>query len=146
MRYGALEKVEAKMMFTIIHHLAIFFVLTLITHNHKVLAQAACAPGNFLNGSPCEPCLPGTYSDVQDATVCTQCAAGTSTALTGATICSPCGKGSYSDAGATECSSCNSGTFAGVDGSTVCSTCTAGRFASASGSKYFDCLCILCSV
>ena len=55
---------------------AILFVLALVAYVNT--QSVICPVGTFsANGySPCCPCFPGTYSNVEGTTVCPPCAAG----------------------------------------------------------------------
>ncbi|ELP85065.1 protein serine/threonine kinase, putative [Entamoeba invadens IP1] len=65
-----------------------------------------CEPGNFINGSVCRTCPPGTFSDGTDSK------------------CLPCPKGTFSSKEkSSSCIQCRLGTFSDQAGSSTCKKC-----------------------
>jgi len=92
-----------------------------------------CTPG--YNGvTPCNPCQPGTYSNVTGS-LCISCNAGTYSNITAATdssVCMSCQLGTYSNiAGASNssvCMACQPGTYSNIAGASVCMSCQPGTY------------------
>ena len=84
----------------------------------------ACVPGQYLQGTQCTSCSPGTFTVTADSTTCSQCSAGQfSTA-----------------AGATSCRNCNATQFSHKSGSTTCYKCPANT-----GSYFASSACVSCA-
>jgi len=67
-------------------------------------SEVICGPGNFRNYSrQCEPCKPGTYTDLMGQVVCRTCQPGFYVEETGAKECVKCPLGSTSKAGESAC-------------------------------------------
>lgn len=78
-----------------------------------------CQPGYFKNGSSCDACLPGSYSNSTDAPQCRQCEAGTFSEGPASTFCEACLNGTVASSGAAQCTPCSLESIPSEDGS-VC--------------------------
>eukprot|EP00960_Hanusia_phi_P058918 764017-Hanusia_phi.AAC.1 len=89
----------------------------------------------------CSPCGAGSFS--HNGSVCQDCPQGSFTDLQGQADCMQCSPGYFSDSQAsTACRTCPSGTFAASHGSTSCSWCPSGRTSEAGSTSPSDCECL----
>jgi hypothetical protein len=91
-----------------------------------------CSDGQYLDGTTCMSCGPGTYLNASKGTsvwpsVCDLCPGGEFVATSGADRCYECLPGEYSVADRTQCASCEAGQF--VANGTACQACPGGTYA-----------------
>jgi len=111
-------------------------------------AVLLCPPGfKSLSTSPliCEPCAPGSYSNMTMSTSCILCAAGERSVATsriiepgGATVCEACDAGFYSRVGSSECQGCSAGFFSPMAAS-ACNPCPIGYFSGPQATSCSSC-------
>ncbi|XP_035682322.1 uncharacterized protein LOC118419823 [Branchiostoma floridae] len=87
------------------------------------------------DGTSCDQCAAGEFSDATGSTTCEQCPAGQFNTQSGSSSCQPCPAGKYSSStGSTECQACPAGRYS-TSGSTACTRCPAGQYSASSGSS-----------
>ncbi len=115
-------------------------------------ACTACGIGSYsLSGaSICQPCQPGTASNVAGVSVCPACLAGSFSVSLGSYTCTPCSAGSYSGTAgaslASTCQACIAGSYltgTGLTASAACTSCTPGTYSTSSGASSSS-ACQLC--
>lgn len=80
-----------------------------------------CTAGNYINGTDCLECQPGTYTSSPNSVECFDCVPGTFASGSAATSCTPCPVGHFaSTSGNTNCAQCPAGTATTGTGSTQC--------------------------
>eukprot|EP01094_Clydonella_sp_ATCC50884_P017917 TRINITY_DN3207_c0_g1_i2.p1 TRINITY_DN3207_c0_g1~~TRINITY_DN3207_c0_g1_i2.p1 ORF type:complete len:247 (-),score=16.58 TRINITY_DN3207_c0_g1_i2:73-813(-) len=142
---------------TAVHPLALLCVLCVLLQAsfavHGAVGAAVGAedvPGGVGNGTQCEECVAGTYTNA--STNCGVAAAGPEPNTTRgvnecpagscntSARCTPCPRGFFQpDAGSTNCSQCKVGFIAAQSGSTKCTPCSTGATNNANRSE-----CSLC--
>jgi hypothetical protein len=88
-----------------------------------------CQLGSYSadGNEPCNPCPPGSYSNVQGSTQCTPCSPGTFNPNFGGFVCSNCQSGYFSaNPGSALCDPCPADTYADQNGSSACLPCQPG--------------------
>ncbi|OLP77180.1 Sushi, von Willebrand factor type A, EGF and pentraxin domain-containing protein 1, partial [Symbiodinium microadriaticum] len=105
--------------------------------------KLTCSVGRFLNGSVCEPCPAGKFSETDRtwAANCTDCPVGRYAPLPGMQKCILCARGNFAnDTGLHECIPCPPGRYVGGFGQSYCDACSPGRYIqSAMSSECLDC-------
>eukprot|EP00961_Rhodomonas_salina_P148728 2002092-Rhodomonas_salina.2 len=112
------------------------------------------------DGSPCLPCVPGTYKSIYGSAPCKECAAGLYSNVEAAVLparCRACPANSDSSRGSVQagclcdlgftgsdggpCAACAVGTYKEVNGSSACSACPAASSSPAASVVITDCIC-----
>lgn len=80
-----------------------------------------CAPGTFRNGTGCDPCEPGTFTDTVNATECDECAVGRFAPASGSDECTVCPVDTFqNETGKEFCYDCPDGYHAPSNESMTC--------------------------
>lgn len=91
------------------------------TSSPTLSPTTSCSEGEFRNGTTCDMCEPGTFSNQINSSNCTECAPGTFSNETGSIQCQMCGINTYqNETGQTFCYDCPEGYFTDAEQSIVC--------------------------
>ncbi len=109
-------------------------------------ACTTCSAGTKWNGSSCENCPAGYYSNSANTTTCTACSSGTYQNETGKTSCKSCsGANEYQDStGQSSCKTCGANSVPNASHTGCSSTCQ--TTANCTGNQYLkdNCTCTAC--
>ena len=90
--------------------------------------SSVCLAGSTGAGGVCQPCSPGTYTDLDEQAECRNCSGGFYQPLPGQTACVPCPLGHACPDGSADRIPCAAGSYADVTQRSECKPCEEGRY------------------
>ena len=122
------------------------FISDYSTNDHsniikKIKIVTTCGLGEYVSGTSCLKCQPGTYNATNNttATSCTPCAYGSYTSSSGQLQCSQCPAGSYCPSSSTNSTQCSPGTYQPISGQASCLQCLSGEYSGAGSTSCSKC-------